>query len=51
MHLAEYNYFNNPTNIIFDNFITSKKKKNFQLVLKLRNERLIIIPGSLFEVL
>jgi hypothetical protein len=50
MHLAEYNYFDSPTNIAFDSFMTSKEESDFQLVLKLRKEGLITTPGFLFEV-
>jgi hypothetical protein len=28
MYLAEYNHFDNPTNIDFDSFIISKKESN-----------------------
>jgi hypothetical protein len=50
MHLAEYNYFDSPTNTTFDNFMTNKEESDLQLVLKLHKEGLITTPSSLFEV-
>jgi hypothetical protein len=50
MHLAEYNYFDSPTDTAFDSFMTSKEKSDLQLVLKLYKKGLITTPGSLFEV-
>jgi hypothetical protein len=50
MHLAEYNHFDSPINIVFDSFITNKTESDLQLVLKLCSEGLITIPGSLFKI-